>query len=160
MNKLILEMICAMVLLSTSVLAQQPPAIVSPEVQPDARVTFRFNDPNALKVELNLEGEKTPRPMQKDDQGVWSLTVGPLQPDIYGYSFVADGVALIDPSNPLMKPNLLGTESAVHVPGPASLPWEVNQVPHGVIHHHLYESKIASDHRDFYVYTPPDYFAD
>jgi enterochelin esterase-like enzyme len=159
MNRLFLEIMCAVVLLSASVLAQQPPAIVSPEVQSDGRVTFRFADPNALKVELQLEGEKTPRPMQKGDNGIWSLTVGPLQPDIYGYAFVADGVALIDPSNPLMKPNLLSTESAVHVPGPSSLPWEVNPVPHGEIHHHFYESKIASDHRDFYVYTPPDYFA-
>jgi enterochelin esterase family protein len=160
MNKLVLEVMCAMVLLSTSVLAQRPPAIISPEVQSDGRLTFRFADPNALKVELELEGEKTARPMQKDDHGIWSLTVGPLQPDIYGYRFLADGVGLIDPSNPLMKPNLLNTESAVHVPGSPTLPWEVNQVPHGEIHHHFYESKIANDHRDFYVYTPPDYSAD
>ena len=76
MNKLILEILCAVVLLSASVLAQRPPAIVSPEVQSDGRVTFRFADPNALKVELELEGEKTPHPMQKDDHGIWSLTVG------------------------------------------------------------------------------------
>jgi enterochelin esterase-like enzyme len=160
MNKLLFGIVCAMVSLSTSALAQRPPAIVSPELQSDGRVTFRFEDPNAQKVELELEGEKTPTLMQKDDRGIWSLTVGPLQPDIYGYSFVADGVALIDPSNPLMKPNLLATQSAVHVPGPPSLPWEVNNVPHGEIHHHFYHSTIAGDHRDFYVYTPPDYFAD
>jgi enterochelin esterase family protein len=98
--------------------------------------------------------------MQKDEQGVWTLTVGPMEPDIYGYEFVADGVGLIDPSNPLMKPNLLHTESAVHVPGPSSLPWEVNRVQHGVIHHHFYHSKIADDDRDFYVYTPPNYGAE
>ena len=160
MNKLVFGIMCAMVLVSTFVMAQGAPAIVSPEVQSDGHVTFRFTAPNALKVELELEGEETPRPMQKGDHGIWSLTVGPLQPDIYGYSFIADGVSLIDPSNPLMKPNLLHTESAVHVPGPSSLSWEVNQVPHGEIHHHFYESKIAGDHRDFYVYTPPDYFAD
>jgi enterochelin esterase-like enzyme len=44
----------------------------------------------------------------------------------------------------------------VHVPGP-SLPWEVNDVPHGEIHHHFYKSAIADDQRDFYVYTPPGY---
>ena len=47
--------------------------------------------------------------MQKDEQGVWSVTTEPLEPDFYGYSFVADGVGLIDPSNSLMKPNLLNT---------------------------------------------------
>jgi enterochelin esterase family protein len=159
MNRFFLTALCSVISLSISALAQAPP-IVSPEVQPDGRVTFRFADPNALKIEVELEGEKAPTPMQKDDHGIWSLTVGPLQPDIYGYSFIADGVALIDPSNPLMKPNLLRTESAVHVPGPSSLPWEINDVPHGVIHHHFYFSKIGGDHRDMYVYTPPDYFAD
>jgi enterochelin esterase family protein len=95
--------------------------------------------------------------MQKDEQGVWSVTTDPLQPDFYGYSFEADGVRLIDPSNHLMKPNLLDNDSEVHVPGPASLPWEVNDVPHGTIHHHFYRSGIVGDDRDFYVYTPPGY---
>jgi enterochelin esterase-like enzyme len=45
----------------------------------------------------------------------------------------------------------------VHVPGPASLPWEVNDVPHGVIHHHFYKSAVVGDQRDFCVYTPPGY---
>ena len=45
----------------------------------------------------------------------------------------------------------------MHVPGPLSLPWEVNDVPHGVIHHHFYKSAVAGDDRDYYVYTPPDY---
>lgn len=160
MNKFLLSIFCTVVSLSIPMLARRQPAIVSPEVQPDGRVTFRFADPNAMKVEVEIEGQSAHIPMQKDQNGTWSVTTGPLQPDIYGYSFVADGVNLIDPSNPLMKPNLLNTQSAVHVPGPSSLPWEVNQVPHGEIHHHFYHSNIANDDRDFYVYTPPDYFAD
>src|SRR5262249_40336432 len=56
-------------------------------------------------------------------------------------------------------PNLLETESQVHVPGSSSLPWEVNHVSHGVVHHHFYRSSVAGDERDYYVYTPPDYDA-
>lgn len=138
--------------------AQQTP-IASPEVQSDDRVTFRFRDPNAQKVELQLEGTTQTAPMQKDEAGVWSVTTEPLEPDYYGYSFVADGVALMDPRNPLMKPNLHGSQSVVHVPGPASLPWETNDVPHGVIHHHFYKSGVVGDQRDYYVYTPPGYDA-
>src|ERR1700730_3355164 len=133
-----------------------PAVISSPEVHTDNSVTFRFRDPNAHEVMLTLEGAK-PASMQKDDQGVWSLTAAPLQPDFYGYSFVADAVGLIAPSNPLMKPNLLHTQSQVHVPGPASLPWEVGDVPHGLVHHHFYKSGVVGDQRDFYVYTPPGY---
>ncbi|MGH9431612.1 MAG: esterase [Terriglobia bacterium] len=133
-----------------------PHRLNSPDVQPDHHVTFRFNDPNAKEVELILEGAK-PVAMQKDAQGMWSVTVGPLEPDYYGYSFVADGVSLIDPSNTSIKPNLLTLDNEVHVPGPSSLPWEINDVPHGVIHHHFYHSNVVGDNRDFYVYTPPGY---
>ena len=138
--------------------AQLPPeTLVSPQLHADNRVTFRLVAPNAKIVVLQFEGEARFFAMQKNDHGVWSVTIGPLAPDFYGYSFVADGVTLIDPVNQLMKPNLLSTQSVVHVPGPASLPWEVNDVPHGLIHHHFYKSGIVGDERDFYVYTPPGY---
>ncbi len=144
--------------LASAVFAQTPPApVVSPEVHADNRVTFRFRAPNAKEVALALEGAAKDLPMQKDEQGVWSVTTEPLAPDFYGYAFVADGVRLIDPSTPLMKPNLLNTTSQVHVPGPASLPWEVSDVPHGEVHHHFYKSAVVGDQRDFYVYTPPGY---
>jgi len=141
--------------LASAVFAQTPPApVVSPEVHADNRVTFRFRAPNAKEVALALEGAAKDLPMQKDEQGVWSVTTEPLAPDFYGYAFVADGVHLIDP--PLLdEPNLLNTTSQVHVPGPASLPWEVSDVPHGEVHHHFYKSAVVGDQRDFYVYTPP-----
>lgn len=132
--------------------------VISPEVHLDHSVTFRFRDPNAKAVTLNREGTKA-MPMEKDEQGIWSITTEPLEPDFYGYYFQADGVGLIDPGNSLLKPNLLGTNSMVHVPGPASLPWEINDVPHGQVHHHFYHSAIIGDDRDFYVYTPPGYDA-
>lgn len=132
-----------------------PPPVVSPEVHPDKTVTFRFRAPNAKEVMLAREGAQR-APMQKDEQGVWSITTPPLEPDLYGYSFVADGVALIDPVNPLMKPNLLSTQSMVHVPG-NGLTWEVANVPHGKVNHHFYHSNVVGDDRDFFVYTPPGY---
>lgn len=145
-------------LLATLAFAQQPPApVVSPEVHPDNTVTFRFRDPNAKSVSLELEGQPKSIAMEKNDQGVWSTTTPALNPDYYGYSFVADGVALIDPSNWLLQPNFLEPQSMVHVTGPPSLPWEVNDVPHGEVHHHFYRSTVAGDDRDYYVYTPPAY---
>jgi enterochelin esterase family protein len=149
-------LVTPMVLAQAPQRPQPPPPVVSPEVGADHRVTFRFRDPNAKEVLLAREGAE-PVPMQKDQEEVWSVTTDPLEPDFYGYSFVADGIHLIDPSNHLMKPNLLGPQSVVHVPGPASLPWEVDDVPHGVIHHHFYHSAIIGDDRDYYVYTPPGY---
>lgn len=140
--------------LCVSAIAQRP--VVSPEVHADHRVTFRFRAPNAKEVVVDMEGGKR-IPMHKDEQGVWSVTTDPLEPDYHSYSFVADGVSLSDPSNPAIVPNLLSVGNAVHVSGPASLPWETNDVPHGVIHHHFYRSAVVGDDRDFYVYTPPGY---
>jgi len=138
------------------VLGQAPRPIISPEVHPDRSVTFRFRAPNAQQVFLAREGAERIA-MQKDENGVWSVTTGPLEPDLYGYTFVADGVAYLDPANTLMKPNLLTVQSMVHVPRTPSLPWEVNNVPHGTIHRHFYKSEIVGDERDFFVYTPPGY---
>jgi len=136
-----------------------PPPLQSPDVQKDGHVIFRFRAPNAQKVEVDLEGQTAHIPMQKDEQGIWTATVGPLPPDMYGYSFFSDGVGLMDPSNSAIKPNLINPESEVHVPGPPSLAWEENPVAKGVIHRHFYSSKIANEERDFYVYTPPGYLA-
>jgi enterochelin esterase-like enzyme len=141
----------------TASFAQHPPPVQSPDVHPDSRVTFRFRGPSAQAVAVHLEGAKQPIPMHKDPQGVWSVTTDPLPPDLYGYSFEADGVELLDPSNSAIKPNLLNPSNEVHVPGTSPLAWEFSDIPHGIIHHHFYRSKIIGDNRDFYVYTPPGY---
>jgi enterochelin esterase-like enzyme len=147
-----------LLLAAAAVLAQPAPPIISPEVHADRRVTFRLRDSGAKEVFLAREG--APRlAMQKDEQGVWNVTTEPLEPDFYGYTFSADGATRLDPGNPLLKPNLLNLSNMVHVPGPATLAWEVNDVPRGTLHRHFYKSAIVGDHRDYYVYTPPGYDA-
>ena len=134
----------------------QPPAwLITPDVHPDNSVTFRYRAPNAQEVKVAREGAD-PIAMQKDDQGVWSVTTAPLAPDYYGYTITVDGVRSLDPYNHGLVPNLIGPGNFVHVPGP-SLPWEVNDVPRGEVHHHFYSSTVAADDRDYYVYTPAGY---
>lgn len=139
--------------LTTSAWAQP---VVSPEVHADGRVTFRYLATNATVVQLRSEGIR-PVDMLRDDHGVWSFTSEPLEPDIYVYSFRVDSLQVIDPRNPFLKYNLLNTENQVHVPGPKSLAWEINDVPRGRLHHHFYHSAVCGDERDFVVYTPPGY---
>ncbi len=132
----------------------QPPPLISPEVNVDRSVTFRFRGPNDKEVAVYIEGAAKPLPMQKDDQGVWSVTTAPLAPDYYWYMISADSVWMADPSNPDVAPI---RASILHVPGPASLSWETGSVPHGEIHRHFYKSGVVGDDRDFFVYTPPSY---
>ncbi len=133
---------------------QATPPLVTPEVHPDNSVIFRFRAPNAQEVKLEREGAQ-PIAMQKDGNGVWSVTTPPLAPDYYGYSILVDGVRMLDPDNARLVPNLLTPANAVYVPG--SNPWDVTDVPHGEVHHHFYRSAVAEDDRDYYVYTPPGY---
>ena len=135
-----------------------PGPLVSPEVHPDGSVTFRAFRPSSLEMFVQIDGQE-PVIMQKDNLGVWSLTTKPLAPDYYGYSFQDTGIPVIDPSNSLLLPNLLQNETMVHVPGPPSLPWEMSDIPHGVVHHFRFQSNVVGDERDYYVYTPPGYEA-
>jgi enterochelin esterase family protein len=148
-----LSAVLMMTVAATTVSAQP---LVSPEVHSDGRVAFRLRAPNAKEVVLRCEGTKGGT-MQKGEGGVWSITTEPMPPDIYAYSFGVDGVRVIDPANPLLKYNLLNTDSQVHVPGPVTLAWEINDVPHGVVHRHLYRSTILGADEPFVVYTPPGY---
>src|SRR4051812_47065253 len=68
--------------------------IVSPDVQADGHVTFRLRAPQAKEVTLRGEwvaaggiDVSPPVEMTRDDQGVWSVTVGPLPSEVLAYSF-------------------------------------------------------------------------
>src|SRR4051794_23147807 len=129
----------------TAVQAQAPPSppppLVSPDVSGDGHVTFRVRVPGAKSVLVSLEGKADPVAMTRDQEGVWSATLGPLPADYYGYNFLVDGVTFADPSNAVTKPNFIWRSSEVHVPGP-SLAWEVANVPHGRVHHHFHHSTV------------------
>src|SRR5689334_8644162 len=108
--------LCILVSFLPALAQQAPPEIKSPQVNADHTVTFRFFDPGAQKVTVNVEGAK-PLEMTKDSHGVWSATTSALDPEIYGYNFVADGVSLVDPNNTQIKTNLLNLSNMVLVPG-------------------------------------------
>lgn len=152
------HLIAAFFLSATAAFAQ---LIVSPEVHPDGTVTFRLPAPEAQAVRLHCEGvpdsPTNGAPMQKNADGLWTFTTQPLAPDIYAYTFEVDGVQMIDPNNPFLKYNLRQSVSQVEVPGPASVLWQVADVPHGEVHRHLYKSAVVGDERHFTVYTPPGY---
>src|SRR5512135_2583747 len=103
---------------------------VSPEVRPDRTVTFRLFAPKASEVVLMgspgiLEAIGDPKPLQKDDKGVWSVTVGPLAPGFYTYGYAIDGgLRMPDPSNPELEMRRWGATSMFIVPGPEKAVFE------------------------------------
>lgn len=141
-------------------LAQQG-QVTSPEVHADRTVTFRLRAPKATEVLLNGEWKGGGKlAMTKDEQGLWSLSVGPLEPDFYGYSFSIDGLAVTDPANSVLKPMRSPRTSVVHVPGDPPRLHDHQDVPHGTVRLHDYASKALGRIRPLRVYTPPGYDKD
>jgi enterochelin esterase family protein len=133
----------------------------SPEVLNDNRVTFRIYAPKASEVsvsgdwvtqELGKGGN-----LQKDDKGVWSITVGPLPPDFYSYGFTVDGVRVIDPKNAIVKQGITSLDSMFLLPGKEAEFEDIQAVPHGEVRLNWYVSTTLGTQRRLHVYTPPDY---
>ncbi|RYY31471.1 MAG: esterase [Chitinophagaceae bacterium] len=140
--------------------AQRPPLIQSPEVHTDNTVTFRYFSRTAEKVTVSGEFLTAPQDMKKDTSGVWTLTVGPIKPDVYPYNFVVDNVSLADPNNAYIFANERFKRSIVNIPGNTPLVHSLQNVPHGKLSYCYYDSKSLNTTRKLIVYTPPGYKAD
>lgn len=137
--------------------AQMRQTIISPEVHQDHRVTFRLRAPQAKQVELEAGFIQGNQPMKKDGNGLWSITLGPAKPDIYEYVFNVDGLSVVDPSNSWLKVWLRNSRNLVEIPGDEPMFYEEQQVPHGTVHIHKYQSISLGVPRQLYLYTPPGY---
>jgi len=136
-------------------------ALLSPEVHLDRTVTLRFRAADATAVDLvgEITTGKGPLPMTKGRDAVWTITVGPLPPEIWSYNFRVQGVEVPDPSNPSIKPVPPGfpIASFVEVPGATPAFYDSRPVPHGDVRIVMYESKVMGVTRLVWVYTPPGY---
>ncbi len=145
----------------------QAPAVISPEILPDRRVTFRIYAPQAESVALRggdipqLAGggrgtPPNPGPtFTKDEKGVWEATLGPIDPGSYRYNFQVNGVAVIDPRNPNISESNTNVWSLFNVPGSDFM--DTKNVPHGAVAAVTYYSHSLEKFRRMHVYTPPGY---
>jgi enterochelin esterase-like enzyme len=139
----------------------QQPMLNSREVNADGTITFRYYAPSAQKVEIGLDYDPHPKPMEKGPDGVWTFTTSPLQPALHFYGLVVDGTHILDPLNRDVDPTYFFMGNQVWVPSAKPELWNVTDVPHGVLHHHFYHTKVIANLpngiEDYYVYTPPGY---
>jgi enterochelin esterase family protein len=154
------RLILALTFAAVAFAQQGPGRIVSPEIHSDHRITFRISAPKATEVVLRFgEGASQPHSMTKGEDGVWSTTIGPVEPEIYTYSFLVDGLKAIDLANPLAKIGASIDASVVEVHGDAPRFDEVQAVPHGSVDIHTYPSEVSKTQRGLYIYVPPDYYS-
>jgi len=136
----------------------QAPAFISPEVQPDGHVAFRIYAPKAQDVRLSgsdIPGNQQPAALTKRENGVWEVTLGPIQPGAFRYNFNVDGVATIDPRNPSISESNNNVWSMFYVPGADFM--DTKDVPHGAVEAVPYYSTVLKKWRRMHVYTPPGY---
>lgn len=158
MKNIKLLLLIGLIISYYGVFAQPPrgPLVVSPQVNLDKTVTFRYQSLLAKDVKLNAQFEKSPVSMTKDAQGIWSVTVGPVNPDIYPYSFQVDGVTVMDPANVAFFPNERFKASLVEIPSTPPSMHAIKDVPHGTVSYEYYPS-ISGTTGSLVVYSPPGY---
>ena len=163
MIRRILSMTAALTL-SVSVFGQQAlfeaANVVSPEINPDNSVTFRLNIPKAITVTLSGDFLDKETPMVQGEDGVWTYTTEPLEPELYSYFFRVNGTRYLDPSN-IYQNRDVATWTSIFIisAGEGDRGWlyEVNDVPHGNVAKVWYESPTLGLTRRMTVYTPPGY---
>jgi enterochelin esterase-like enzyme len=149
----------ALVSVSSRSPAQTPSlAVTSPEVTADRHVAFRIFAPKAQAVRVSssdIFGFTPKGDMTKAENGVWEITIGPLDPGAYRYNFNVDGVAVMDPRNPSVSESNNNAWSLVSLPGADFM--DTKEVPHGAVASVTYYSKSLGKFRRMHVYTPPGY---
>jgi enterochelin esterase-like enzyme len=125
-----------------------------PRIEADSRVTFRFNAPDAQKVQVSIVN--VPHDMIKGDDGVWTYTSEPQDLGYHNYWMIVDGALVLDPATEAF----IGYShmcNGFEVPDPDGGFYDLKDVPHGNVLIENYFSKTTNSWRQIYVYTPPDY---
>jgi len=125
-----------------------------PRIEADSRVTFRFNAPNAQKVQVSIVN--IPFDMVKGEDGVWTYTSEPQDKGYHNYWMIVDGTIVVDPATNAF----IGYShmcNGFEIPDPDGGFYELKDVPHGNVLIRNYYSKVAKSWRHIFIYTPPDY---
>jgi enterochelin esterase family protein len=125
-----------------------------PRIEADSRVTFRFNAPNAQKVQVSIVN--VPFDMVKGADGVWTYTSEPQDKGYHNYWMIVDGAIVVDPATNAF----IGYShmcNGFEIPDPDGGFYELKDVPHGNVLIKNYYSTVAKSWRHIFVYTPPDY---
>jgi enterochelin esterase-like enzyme len=145
--------------------------IISPEIHQDKSVTFRAFAPHADSVQLTgdfLPTIKADSPfgpvdapgkvsMKKTEGGIWTYTSSVLNPELYNYSFIIDGINATDPNNPFLIRDVANVTNIFIIGGNHADLYKVNNVQHGTVSKRWYKSTGLNMERRLTIYTPPGY---
>ena len=157
-------LLCAtFMLLSLVAHAQQAlwgsPSLLSPEIHPDNTVTFRYRAPKAVRVQVT--GDFLPQGQVAElteVDGIWQYTTPQaLQPELYSYSFIVDGVKAYDPNNVYLIRDVATVTNVFLISGDRASLYAINDVPHGTVSKVWHNSETLGLQRRLSIYTPAGY---
>lgn len=127
-------------------------------VNANGTVTFNYRNDNAKEVQVDVQFAGR-HAMEKDSvTGMWTVTLGPADPDMYPYCFVVDGVSIMDPQCQQWFPNEGFKNSLLDIPGSnGPLLHAIQNVNHGNVDYITYYSNAIGCFNHAVVYTPPTY---
>ncbi len=137
-----------------------PRPIISPDFGTDG-ITFRMKAPEAKEVLLQTELHDKPLAMQKDEDGVWSITLTEHTTDVFKYCFLIDDTQVADPSNMYLSPDRGFKYSVCNSPAnPYSLT-AMGDIPHGKVcydlnrHTATYVPPVFQEHKPVLIHLVP-----
>jgi len=156
--------VCVMAfLMPVAVWAQQAlrssAPVMSPEIHENKTVTFRLRAPKAVKVQVTGDFlAKGVADLTENKEGVWEYTTPePLKPELYGYTFLVDGLKINDPSNVYLIRDVATITNVFIIGGERADLYKVNDVPHGTVSKVWYDSPSLGMDRRLTIYTPAGY---
>lgn len=124
-----------------------------PQVLPNSKVLFKLDAPEAQQVQIDL-GKKYD--LEKDGQGMWSVTTDSIGEGFHYYSLLIDGVAVADPASKTFY-GMGRMASGIEIPFVGGDYYAIRDVPHGEVRIKRYFSPVTRSWRQCYVYVPSGY---
>lgn len=129
--------------------------LISTEKAGEGRYYFRIYAPEAKQV--TVSGDFLPwgtkMDFTKDTSGIWTGLSPVVNPGVYRYNFVVDGVNVSDPKSTTVTES----KALLEVEGPEGEFWSVKKVPHGDLREVTYFSTTLNKFRRMHIYTPYSY---
>ena len=132
------------------------PPVHSPDIAKDGSVTFKVKAPNADTVRLIIDS-RLDTLMKHTGNETWSITLRDLEPDLYMYYFIIDGVKAIDNENAQVLRDVRTVMNTFVLDHNGDCPVAVHDVPHGTVEAVWYDSPTLNAKRRMMIYLPPGY---
>ena len=132
------------------------PSVNSPDIAKDGTVTFKVKAPGADTVKLIID-TRVDTLMKRQGNDSWSITLRDLEPDLYMYYYVIDGMKVLDNENAHTLRDVKNVMNIFVLDPKGNCPMAVHDVPHGEVRAVWYDSPTLGTKRRMMIYLPPGY---